>query len=123
METMNKALFWLSEKIDSIGENRRDFAKNEKNGSFVKLSAKFMNLERCISALKEEDQKTGQFNLVSKIFSRDKNFFRIIANPKSMIFQRKKSPEIARFCRFRCTNRNPPMRRQTSSSLTPHRKI
>ena len=67
METMNKALFWLSEKIDSICENRRDFAKNEKNGGFVKLSSKFMNLERCISALKEEDQKTGQFNLVSKI--------------------------------------------------------
>ena len=64
METMNKALFWLSEKIDSIGENRRDFAKNE---SFVKLSSKFMNLERCISALKEEDEKTGQFNLVNKI--------------------------------------------------------
>ena len=123
METMNKALFWLSEKIDSIGDNRRDFAKNEKNDSFVKLSSKFMNLERCISALKEEDQKTGQFNLVSKIFSCDKNFFRIIASPKSMIFRRKKSVKIARFCRFRCTNRNPSMQRQTSSSLTLHRKI
>jgi len=100
METMNKALFWLSEKIDSIGENRRDFAKNEKHENFVKLSSKFMNLERCIFALKEEDQRNEQLNLVSKFLNDDKKYVQDYCKLKIDDFAKKKVAENPAFLSF-----------------------